>query len=91
MKIRYLADLAGLTGRHEEEISGPGTVIDLLQELSARYGTDFERQILNAAGDDAGDDVFVLVNGRHIRHLQGVRTLLQDTDEISLIPVIEAG
>jgi molybdopterin converting factor small subunit len=37
------------------------------------------------------DDFFMLLNGRHLARLQGLDTLVSDTDILSVIPVTEAG
>ena len=38
-----------------------------------------------------GDDVIVMVNGRHIEHLDGARTALCDGDRVALTPLVAGG
>jgi molybdopterin converting factor small subunit len=59
--------------------------------LCEKYGQALASQLLNAQGEPLNEDVFVLVNGRHIRQLQGLATPLQPTDSVAFIPLVEAG
>lgn len=91
MRVCYFAHLRDDTGRDEETLTGPSTIQDLLIFLADHYQEPLRSHILSPDRTQASDDIFILVNGRHLRQLDGMTTSLADTDCISLIPVTEAG
>ena len=40
---------------------------------------------------DKGSDVIILVNGRHIEHLDGVATKLTEDDYVAITPLVAGG
>ena len=89
VKVRIPTPLRKLT--HDEEIVqvGAATVGAAIAELQSRYPGIKERLT-----DDAGNVrrfVNVYVNEEDIRFLQNQETVLQDGDEISIIPAIAGG
>lgn len=91
MTVRLFAHLIDLAGMSAFDQDNPANVRELINQLCARFGKEMARQLLNAQGEPIHDDVYVLVNGRHIRQLQGLDTSLSATDQVSIIPVMEAG
>lgn len=91
MIVRYFAHLRDDTGRDEETVTTPGSVPALLHALADRYQEPLRSHILSQDGAHASPDIFILVNGRHLRQLQGMETPLADTDTVAIIPVTEAG
>jgi molybdopterin synthase sulfur carrier subunit len=89
MKIRYFATLRDVTHRTEEDWTPPeATVGDLLRDLVRRYGTGFERLVL-----ENGKLRFslVLVNGQDVREQQGLQTPLAPDDTVVMIPPVGGG
>jgi molybdopterin synthase sulfur carrier subunit len=72
-------------------LPAPPDVLGLLHELSARFGPELRGKILNAEGDGLHHYAVVMINGRHIEHLQGVQTKLSDEDTAAVFPVIAGG
>lgn len=90
MRLRLFATLRNLAGAKELEMEAPPTVGALLEELSRRWGKAFDDQLF----DDEGHllpGVIVLVNGRHIAHLDGRETPLCDGDAVDLFPPLAGG
>ncbi len=90
MRVEYFARIRDCTG--EEAIDWPAPVPSLgalLHALSARYGKEFERWVLE--GDRVGRAAIVLVNGRDSRHLGGLDTPLHADDQIAIFPMIAGG
>ena len=80
-----MGKLRELTGVAEEDINRP-QVQALLIELS--NGNRIElRELLFVDGNDAelNEDVEVLVNGRNIKFLDGMSTLLGKEDRVTLL------
>lgn len=91
MKIRYFAHFSDDAGCTEESISGPETVMELLHLLADRHQEPMRSHLFSQDRQHASDDLFLLVNGRHLRQLNGLATPLNEEDTIAIIPVTEAG
>ncbi len=91
MNVQFYAHLIDLAGTSSCTVSGPADVTSLVQHLCTTYGAQLASQLLDQTGQPLHDDLFVLVNGRHIRQLQGLATPLQETDTIAFVPMVEAG
>lgn len=90
MKIRYYALLRDITGCKEEDWTQPAeTVGDLIHNLVARYGQEFERWVMKDG--DIWDLVMILVNGRDVRQSQRFDTPLTPTDTIVIFPPVGGG
>jgi len=61
-----------------------------MEQLSERWPA-FRELILNEDGTDKGDDVIIMVNGRHIEHLDGVATALSEKDYVAITPLVAGG
>ena len=46
---------------------------------------------MNDDGTDKGDDVIIMVNGRHIEHLDGMATTLTEDDYVAVTPLVAGG
>lgn len=91
MEVRLFAHLIDAAGTSVYRLEGPHTVQSVIEELCQHFGEPMARLLLNQAGLPLHDDLFVLVNGRHIRQMNGLATQLAETDVVSIVPVIEAG
>lgn len=69
----------------------PDTVLALLHALSSRYGPAMREKLLAPGGESIGSDAIVLVNGRHIAHLNGVDTPLSEADTVAVFPLVAGG
>lgn len=90
MEIRFFATYRDITRDKTIEAPAPETVSGLLAYLSRRYGPAMEKKLLNPDGS-LGQDAIVLVNGRHIEHLQGIDTPLTEQDVVSIFPLVAGG
>ena len=91
MNVQFFAHLIDLAGISSCTVAGPGDVTALVHHLCATYGAALASQLLNSDGQPLHEDLFVLVNGGHIRQLQGLATPLQENDTIAFVPMVEAG
>lgn len=91
MKIRYFAHFSDDAGCTEEIVSGPASVMELLHMLADRHPEPMRSHLFSKDGGNASEDLFVLVNGRHLSQLHGLMTPLAEEDTIAIIPVTEAG
>ena len=89
MKIRFFANMRDYTGVKSTDFEYCKTLRELMLKLSEAYGEKFRNKIFK--GDNISSEVIVLVNGRHIEHLEGLDTILLENDEISIFPVVAGG
>ena len=89
MKVKYFAYIRNYTGTKEIEIDHCYTLKELLLKLCEKYGAKFRNKIFE--NNSLSDEIIILVNGRSIVHLQGLETLLNPEDEISIFPVVAGG
>lgn len=90
MLVKFFATYRELTNCKSVELTAPDNVLALLAALSDRYPALGPR-LLSADGRRLGDDAIVMVNGRHIAHLQGVETPLAQTDTVAVFPLVAGG
>lgn len=90
MLVKFFATYRQITGCKSYDVPAPGNVLALLEELSERWPA-FRELVLNEDGTDKGDDVIIMVNGRHIDHLDGVATKLTEQDYVAVTPLIAGG
>ena len=87
--VRMFTSLRALTGTRETEVEA-ADVQEIIELLGNRFGPKFSQMVLEP--DGALKSYFhVLVNGRHIRLQQGVKTTLTDGDVVAIFPPIGGG
>lgn len=82
-----LREILGGTGMLYLELPDGLTIGDLLEKLGERYGSrlDVDRLV----GEN--QNVKILVNGREITYLDGLKTGLRDGDSVAFIPPVAGG
>lgn len=90
--VRAFATVRELLGTGYVEISleDGSDVQTLLKTLTEKFGEVFRNQIL-ASEEKLAPYVKVLINGRDIEYLSGMRTKLKDGDEVAIIPPVAGG
>ncbi len=91
MKIRFYANLREMVGGKEINLAldSDTTVRVVLRQLSARY-PELGQKLWDEDEVPRGY-VKVLKEGRDIQHLEGLDTLLAETDTLSLFPPVGGG
>jgi molybdopterin synthase sulfur carrier subunit len=89
MIVRYFAFIREYTGSKEISIESCYTLSVLLDKLCSRYGIKFRIKLFK--GDRLSEDIIIMVNGRHIEHLKGLDTKLEENDVISIFPRVAGG
>ena len=90
MKIQYFALLRDITHKKEEDWRQPeATLGDLLRDLVAQYGHEFERWVLKDG--DLWNLVIILVNGNDVRGMQSLKTPLASSDTVVIFPPLGGG
>ncbi len=89
--IKLLATLRDLAGARELHVElEPGQSVRHLIQAITEAAPQVGRKILDERGEMTGV-VHIFVNGRNIQWLQGLDTVIEDGDEITLIPPVAGG
>lgn len=91
MKVKFFAFIRDHTGCKEGDYGYEPDIKALLQALAARYGEGLRRELFSADGQELGENIIILVNGRNVVHLQGIDTPLQPEDIVAVFPVVAGG
>jgi molybdopterin synthase sulfur carrier subunit len=89
MIIKFFAFIRDYTGTKETTSESCVDLRELLYKLCDRYGKKFSEKIFT--GGKLSDDIIILINGRHIEHLNGLDTGLGEDDVISIFPKVAGG
>ncbi|MFL0268330.1 ubiquitin-like small modifier protein 1 [Candidatus Clostridium radicumherbarum] len=89
MKVKFFAYLRDYTNTKSLDIENYETLEELLYELCNTFGEKLKKAIFD--GENLSNEIIIMVNGRHIVHLDGLKTKLMDNDEISIFPVVAGG
>lgn len=92
MKVRVFGTLRSVVGDHKEievRVDGRSTALKVLDQLIAAHPGLAEKVFTESGKLRGGVNIFV--NGRSIRFLDGLNTLLQEGDELALFPPLGGG
>ncbi|MBH59245.1 MAG: molybdopterin synthase sulfur carrier subunit [Thaumarchaeota archaeon] len=76
-------------GERELDVNG-NTVIEVIDELSKKYGEDFKNKVIDNSGN-LKPIINVYVNDENIKFLEDLHTKLKDKDEILFLPAVSGG
>lgn len=88
MRVKFFASFAELTKEKERDFSAPD-IKTLLKIMTDHYGQKFEDKLYR--NGELNPTLVILVNGKHIRHLQGLETTLLESDEVAFFPMLSGG
>ena len=92
VKINFLSLLADITKIKELnlQVKENANIKEILERLISKFGKDFERKILDSP--KALNKYIILgLNGKDIRTLEDLDTIVNHHDEILLLPAIAGG
>ncbi|MHA1191850.1 MAG: MoaD/ThiS family protein [Promethearchaeota archaeon] len=92
VKINFLSLLADITKIKELNITvqDNSTIKEILEILVSKFGKEFERKILDSP-DSLSKYIILGLNGKDIRTLENLNTIVNHHDEILLLPAIAGG
>lgn len=94
VRVKLFANLREAAGTPELLLSGE-KVIDILLSLTEKYpdlkSLIFEKPVDAAESPVLCGSINILINGNNVRHLEGLDTDLNDSDEIGILPPVSGG
>lgn len=92
IKTSFFSLLVDIVGKEEIPLSfdSPLTIREILVQLSSMIGKNFEENIFSSRGT-LSKYIILGINGKDIRRLDGLDTMIKDGDEISFLPAIAGG
>ncbi len=91
MQVKFFAYLREYTGCKAVDFPYEEDIYHLAHALCARYGDKLRKKMLTEDGEGLGEEIIILVNGRHVEHLGGIYTKLSPKDVVSVFPVVAGG
>ncbi|MCB6569710.1 MULTISPECIES: MoaD family protein [Eubacterium] len=91
MKVKFFATIRNYTGCRQAEVPVCKDMYTLLHTLSETYGDAFRNHVLSPDGEAPGAEIILMVDGRHIEHLQGLKTPLNENSAVAIFPVVAGG
>ena len=92
VKIIFFSILTDIT--EIEDLTFPmdidSNIRNLLEQLTLKFGEKFEELIFKNS-TDLSKYVLITINGKDIRTLKGLQTILKQDDEIFFVPAIAGG
>jgi molybdopterin converting factor small subunit len=69
----------------------PSNLQNLLEILALKIGERFSKAIYDPKTHTLNENITMIINGRHFTALEGLETLLQSGDDISIFPPLGGG
>jgi molybdopterin synthase sulfur carrier subunit len=89
--VKFFAGFREAAGKEQEKVEGVTDVGSLLEELVNKFGEKMLVQLYEPGTRKLRGIVHVLVNGRSINLLEGLKTLLKDGDVVAIFPPVAGG
>lgn len=92
VRVRFFSALKTLTnGDQETKVENAKTVGEVLDSLTLKYGKRLAKGIFDPKTGQVKRYIIVSVNGKDIRHLKGLETSIEDSDEVAILPAAAGG
>jgi sulfur-carrier protein len=75
----------------EVDLPKDSTVEDLLAHMKKRWGEKLNSRLFHPDDGKVLEHLQIMVNGRTIRFLKGMNTLLEEGDEVLIMPLVSGG
>jgi sulfur-carrier protein len=90
VKIKFLARFKDITGEKELKIDYNGEISGLIEILTEKYDDGFTDALFNENGE-LREYMKILINGEDLRGINGLKTIINEDDEIVIFQTIAGG
>jgi MoaD family protein len=92
VKLKFLGALRHASGKETLSLDckKDASVLDLVNAVAKRK-SELRRSLLDEQLESPKPNALILVNGREISVLNGLKTLVKDGDEVVFVPVVHGG
>jgi molybdopterin synthase sulfur carrier subunit len=93
IKVRTILEFTKIfgQGRFEVSLATGSTIGHFLEELTNTWGDELTSRLFEPDGSKLLSHIGLMVNGRSIGMLQNMETVLQDGDEVLILPPVGGG
>jgi MoaD family protein len=93
VKIRTSLDFKKIFGQGRFEVSTRegGTLRDFLNQLVDEWGDELASKLFDTSGQTVLPHIMLMVNGQNINFLNKMDTVLQNQDEVLILPPVAGG
>ena len=93
IKVRTILEFTRIFGQRQFEVSlsAGSTVGNFMEELIHTWGDELATRLFEPDRSRLLPHIGLMINGRSIRLLQNMETVLQDEDEILILPPVGGG
>ena len=93
IEVKFLGVFRQFSGRNHVlvKLKEPATVREVIQKLTESFSSEFKRALVDPELEDPRPNALILVNGKEISVLRGLETMVNDGEEIVLVPVSHGG
>jgi len=93
VKVRTILTLKTIMGSGEIELPLPegSTLEQVVTTLVGKYGDDLASHLYEPNGKNIRPHIRLMVNGRDIAFLKGMETVLENGDEVLILPPVSGG
>ena len=95
VKVRFFTSLREIVNKREETLTFPDdekvTVNLVLEKLSKKYGIPFTEYVYDVKSGQPKNFLQFLVNGTSTSTLNGLDTVLSDSDVLAILPPVGGG
>ena len=90
VNIKFLARFRDITGERSVSIEHNGSITDLMNTLTEKYGNEFKDALFDKEGN-LRDYMKIIVNGEDVESTGGLESKVGDTDEVVIFQTIAGG
>lgn len=93
VKVKLLGVFRGITGKQQLliKLKKPASIIAVVQKLVELFSPEFKQALIDPELGDPRPNALIMVNGKEISVLEGLKTELDEGDEVVIVPVSHGG